>query len=85
MALADQQHKARVELASQRTTEAKALASLQIEKAAIAAEKATAEADLGPVRYLATLLNPTARITSDATFSHSRGQKRRNGVDTRLR
>jgi sRNA-binding protein len=29
--------------------------------------------------------NPTVRITSDAAFSHSQGQKRRNAVDTRLR
>ncbi len=55
MALAEGQRKARAELVGQRTAEARTLAGLQVEKAAIAAEKATAEADLGPVRYLATL------------------------------
>jgi hypothetical protein len=54
--LAAQQRKVRAELAAQRTTEAKALAALQIEKAGIDGERKVAEADLGPVRYLATLL-----------------------------
>jgi len=56
MALAEQQHKARADLASQRTAEAKTLAGLQVEKASIDGERRTVEADLGPVRYLATLL-----------------------------
>ena len=56
MALADQQRKVRGELVAQRTSEAKALAALQVEKAAIDGERRKVEADLGPVRYLATLL-----------------------------
>ena len=57
MALADQQRKTRSELVGQRTTEAKTLAGLQVEKATIEGERRTVEADLGPVRYLATLLS----------------------------
>src|SRR6266436_2480572 len=56
MALADQQRKVRGELVAQRTSEAKALAALPVEKAAIDGERRKVEADLGPVRYLATLL-----------------------------
>src|SRR5215470_8445261 len=56
MALADQQRKTRAELVAQRTSEAKTLAGLQVEKAGIEGERRTVEADLGPVRYLATLL-----------------------------
>jgi hypothetical protein len=56
MALADQQRKTRGELAAQRTSEARTLAGLQIEKAMIEGERRTIEADLGPVKYLATLL-----------------------------
>ena len=56
MALADQQRKVRGELVAQRTSEAKALTALQVEKAAIDGERRKVEADLGPVRYLATLL-----------------------------
>jgi hypothetical protein len=43
-------------LADKLTVEAKALADLKIEKAAVAGERRTVEADLGPVRYLATLM-----------------------------
>jgi uncharacterized protein HemX len=56
MALADQQRKTRAELVAQRTTEARSLAGLQVEKAGIEGQRRVAEADLGPVRYLATLL-----------------------------
>jgi len=56
MTLADQQRKTRTELVAQRTSEAKALVSLQVEKAAIDGERRMVEADLGPVRYLAMLL-----------------------------
>jgi hypothetical protein len=56
MALADQQRKTRGELAVERMREGRALAGLQVEKAAIDGERRTIEADLGPVRYLATLL-----------------------------
>ena len=43
-------------LANMLTVETKALAGLQVEKAAVEGERRTVEADLGPVRYLATLL-----------------------------
>jgi hypothetical protein len=56
MALADQERKTRAELVAQRTSEAKTLAELQVQKAAIDGERRVVEADLGPVRYLATLL-----------------------------
>jgi hypothetical protein len=56
MALADQQRKTRAELVAQRTTEARTLAGLQVEEAAIEGQRKVAEADLGPVRYLAALL-----------------------------
>jgi hypothetical protein len=56
MALADNQRKTRGELVAQRTNEAKALATLHVEKATIDGERRTAEADLGPVKYLATLI-----------------------------
>ena len=56
MALADQQRKTRTELVAQRTNEAKSLVTIQVEKASIEGERKMVEADLGPVRYLATLL-----------------------------
>ena len=43
-------------LADKVTVEAKILADLKIEKAAVEGERRTVEADLGPVRYLATLI-----------------------------
>jgi len=43
-------------LADKLTVEAKAFADLKIEKAALEGERSKLEADLGPVRYLATLL-----------------------------
>jgi hypothetical protein len=43
-------------LAERLTVEAKTLADLKIEKASIDGERRMVEADLGPVRYLATLL-----------------------------
>jgi hypothetical protein len=46
----------RTSLADKLTVEAKALADLKIEKAKIDGDKMVAEADLGPVRYLATLI-----------------------------
>jgi hypothetical protein len=56
MALVDQQRKTRTELVAQRTNEAKALATIQVEKASVEGERKMVEADLGPVRYLATLI-----------------------------
>jgi hypothetical protein len=46
----------RTSLANKLTVEAKALADLKIEKAKVDGDRKVAEADLGPVRYLATLL-----------------------------
>jgi hypothetical protein len=43
-------------LADKLTVEAKILADLKVERAAIEGERRTVEADLGPVRYLATLI-----------------------------
>ena len=44
-------------LADKLTVEAKILADLKIEKAAVESERRVVEADLGPLRYLATLLS----------------------------
>jgi hypothetical protein len=46
----------RPRLGSGIAVETKALADLKIEKAAVEGERRTVEADLGPVRYLATLI-----------------------------
>jgi hypothetical protein len=56
MDLADQQRKTRSSLVDERRREAQTLAGMQVEKASIEGERRVAEADLGPVRYLATLL-----------------------------
>jgi TolB-like protein len=56
MQLAADQHRARGELAAERVRQGKVLADLQVEKAGIEGERRKVEADLGPVRYLATLL-----------------------------
>jgi hypothetical protein len=55
MNLADQQRRTRVDLAAARVREAKTLAGLQVEKAAVDGERRKVEADNGPVRYLAAL------------------------------
>jgi hypothetical protein len=54
----------RTGLADRLTVEAKSLADLKIEKAAVKGERRVVETDLGPVRYLATLIgadNETVR------------------------
>jgi hypothetical protein len=56
MQLAADQRRNRADLATQRDQANKVLAELKIEKAKVDGEKKVAEADLGPVRYLATLL-----------------------------
>jgi hypothetical protein len=64
MALADEQRRNRAELAATtRVRETKALADLKVEKAMVDGERQRAEADLGPVRYLATLLDSTDEQT----------------------
>ena len=54
--LAADQHRNRAELAAQRDQANKTLADLKIEKAKIDGDKQVADADLGPIRYLATLI-----------------------------
>lgn len=56
MVLADQQRRVRADLVTQRTAEAKTIASLQVERAKVDGARRKVEADLGPVKYLATLL-----------------------------
>jgi hypothetical protein len=63
MALADQQRRNRADLVTNRTREAKALADLHIERARVDGDRRAAEADLGPVRYLATLIGATDEQT----------------------
>jgi hypothetical protein len=45
-------------LADKLGAEARTLADLKVEKAAVEGERRTVEADLGPVRYLAILIGP---------------------------
>jgi hypothetical protein len=53
----DERHQTkRNSLADRLAVEAKVLADLKIEKAAVEGERCTVEADLGPVKYLANLL-----------------------------
>jgi hypothetical protein len=56
MKLAEDQRRTRSELAAERVKEGKTLATLQVERAAVEGERRKVEADLGPVRYLATLV-----------------------------
>jgi hypothetical protein len=66
MNLADQQRKNRAELVATRTAEAGKLAELKVQRAAVDGERKAVEADLGPVRYLATLLGSTDEATMRA-------------------
>jgi hypothetical protein len=56
MRLADDQRKTRADLVTQRTTTAKALTVLQVERAGIEGQRRVAEADLGPTHYIALLV-----------------------------
>jgi hypothetical protein len=56
MQLAADQKRNRAELVADRVRQGKVLADLQVEKAKVDGDRKVAEADLGPVRYLATLL-----------------------------
>jgi hypothetical protein len=60
MMIADQKRRDRVDIVAARQREAQALAGLQIEKAKIDAQRRRAEADIGPVRYLAELIGAPA-------------------------
>src|SRR5690348_11734234 len=55
MTIADQKRRDRADIAAERQHQAQALASLQIEKGKIDAQRRRAEADVGPLRYLAEL------------------------------
>jgi hypothetical protein len=56
MKLANDQRKLRAGLVAEKAIQAKALAVPQVEKAGVEGQRKVAEADLGPVRYLAMLL-----------------------------
>jgi len=56
MTIADQRRRERAEIAADRQREAQALGSLQIEKAKIDAQRRRAEAEVGPLRYLAEVV-----------------------------
>jgi hypothetical protein len=60
MTIADQKRRDRADIVAERQREAQALARLQIEKAKIDAQHRRAEADVGPVRYLAELIGTPA-------------------------
>ena len=60
MTIADQKRRDRADIVAARQREARTLASLQIEKAKIDAERRRAEADVGPVQYLAELIGTPA-------------------------
>jgi len=56
MTIAEQKHRDRADIVATRQREAQALANLQVEKARLDAQRRRAEADVGPVRYLAELI-----------------------------
>ena len=60
MTIADQKRRDRADIVAARQREAQALAGLQIEKTRIDAQHRRAEADVGPVRYLAELIGTPA-------------------------
>ena len=60
MTIADQKRRDRADIVAARQREVQALASLQIDKARIDAQRRRAEADVGPVRYLAELIGTPA-------------------------
>jgi hypothetical protein len=60
MTIADQKRRDRADIVAERQHQAQALASLQIEKAKIDAQRRRAEADVGPLRYLAELIGAPA-------------------------
>src|SRR5579872_2219467 len=60
MTIADQKRRDRADIVAERQHQAQALASLQIEKAKTDAQRRRAEADVGPLRYLAELTGAPA-------------------------
>jgi len=61
MQLAADQRRNRAELVAERVRQGKALADLQVEKASVEGQRKIAEADLGPIRYLATSIGADAQ------------------------
>ncbi|SDT08656.1 hypothetical protein [Bradyrhizobium canariense] len=63
MTIADQKRRDRADIVATRQREAGVLANLQIDKARVDAQRRRAEADVGPVRYLAELIGmPSADL-----------------------
>jgi len=60
MTIADQKRRDRADIVASRQREAQALAALRIEKVKTEADRRRAEADVGPVRYLAELIGMPA-------------------------
>ena len=60
MTIADQKRRDRADIVAERQHQAQALAGLQIEKAKIDAQRRRAEADVGPLRYIAELAGAPA-------------------------
>jgi hypothetical protein len=60
MTIADQKRHERADIVAERQRQIPALGSLQIEKAKIDAQRRRAEADVGPLRYLAELMGTPA-------------------------
>lgn len=60
MTIADQKRRERADMAAERQRESQALASLQIEKASVAAQRRRVEAEVGPIRHLAELVGMAA-------------------------
>jgi hypothetical protein len=60
MTIADQKRRDRGDIVAERQREGQVLASLQIEKAKIDGQRRRAEADVGPIRYLAELIGTPA-------------------------
>jgi len=60
MTIADRKRRNRADIVAARQREAEGLAGLQIEKARIDAQRRRAEAEVGPVRYLAELIGTPA-------------------------
>lgn len=60
MTIADQKRRERADIVAERQRQVPALASLKIEKAKIDAQRRRAEADVGPLRYLAELMGTPA-------------------------
>jgi hypothetical protein len=63
MALAADQRRNRADLIATRFKEAQALAGLQVERWSIDGDRRVAQAELGPVRYLAQLIGTTDEAT----------------------